>query len=139
MKPKILLRMATLFMLLHIMGHTIGALTWKNAPNASVGRVIAGMVSNRFDFMGQSVSLALFFEGYGITMIFVLLLVTICLWLLSGDTVSRLAHRLMVVLAVFFLAMSITEYIYFFALPGTLSLLAGICCFSAYLQKKANN
>ena len=37
MKPKILLRIASILMLLHTAGHTMGALTWKEAPNAAVG------------------------------------------------------------------------------------------------------
>ncbi|HEY4322325.1 MAG TPA: hypothetical protein VGN20_00025 [Mucilaginibacter sp.] len=137
MKPKLLLRIAAALMLLHTIGHTLGALTWKEAPNAAIARVITEMISNRFDFMGRSVTIALFFEGYGITMIFVLLLVSVCLWLFSVDTESRLTQRLTIVFAVFLIAVSITEFIYFFPLAASFSLLAGICSLFAGVQKKS--
>ena len=65
MRPKILLRIASVIMLLHMLGHTMGALTWKDAPNAAVKQVIDGMLGNRFDLMGRSVSIGDFFAGYG--------------------------------------------------------------------------
>ncbi|MGF7079373.1 LIC_13387 family protein [Mucilaginibacter sp. UYCu711] len=83
MKAKILLRIGSVIMLLHTLGHTMGALTWKEAPNAAVKQVVDGMLNNRFDFMGRSASIGDFYTGYGYTMIGVLLLIAVLLWLLS--------------------------------------------------------
>src|SRR5258708_39676052 len=114
MKPKLLFRIASLLMVLHLIGHTFGALSWKNAPNDTIGRVITSMQTNHFEFMGRSVTLASFYEGYGFLMILVLLLISWLLWLLSGETGSRLSARMLPLLAGFLLLMAIAEYIYFF-------------------------
>jgi hypothetical protein len=83
---KIALRIAAILMLLHTAGHTVGALTWKNAPNAHVAAVVTGMEKEHFGFMGRSLTLASFFTGYGYSMIGVLLLVSVLLWLLVCRT-----------------------------------------------------
>ena len=137
MQPKILLRIAAAFMLLHTIGHTFGALTWKNAPNAAIARLIGEMINERFDFMGRSVSVALFYQGYGIIMIFILMLASICLWLIGDDIETRLAQRFLVVFACFLLVVAITEFMYFFALAASFTLLAGVCVFLATVVQPA--
>jgi hypothetical protein len=127
MTAKLLLRIASILMLLHTIGHTIGALTWKDAPNPAVGQVVSGMQSQHFDFMGRSVTLGGFFEGYGFTMIGVLLLVTIFLWLFSSQSTNPLTKSLLPVLALFLLVMGVIEYIYFFPFAAAFSFLAGLC------------
>ncbi|MFB9842616.1 LIC_13387 family protein [Mucilaginibacter ginsenosidivorans] len=122
MKPKILLRIASIIMLLHTLGHTMGALTWKDAPNAAVKQVIDGMLGNRFDFMGWSVSMGDFFAGYGYGMIGVLLLISILLWLLSAEP----NRRFILALGLFLLFLSIIEFIYFFPFAAAFSFVAGI-------------
>ena len=84
MNPKILLRIAAVLMFLHTIGHSFGALNWKNAPDTAVGNLINSMQTTHFEFMGRSATLAGFYEGYGLTMIFVLLLISVVLWLLSN-------------------------------------------------------
>src|SRR5947209_1836390 len=101
MKQKISLRIAAGLMLLHTIGHTFGALSWKNAPNEAIRRIITSMQTNAFDFMGRSVTLAHFYEGYGVILIFVLLFISVLLWLLSNETENRLAQRLLIPLTVF--------------------------------------
>ena len=134
MKAKILLRIASIIILLHTLGHTVGALTWKEAPNQAVKQVIDGMIGNRFDFFGKSVSIGDFFAGYGYSMIGVLLLISILLWLLS----TELNRRFILVLGLFLLFLAIIEFIYFFPLPAVLSLLAGIATLIAYGRSKSN-
>src|ERR1700754_3944836 len=126
MKPKLLLRTASVLMFLHTMGHTFGVLHWKNAPNAVVGQTITSMQTTPFPFMGRNVTLASFYEGYGISMILVLLLFSLLLWLLSTDTGNRSIARLLPFLAVFLLAMAGVEYVYFFLFAAVVSLLAGV-------------
>lgn len=127
MKPKILLRVAAILMLLHTLGHTMGALGWKNAPNDAIRGVISGMQKNHFVFMGRSASLADFYEGYGLSMIGVLLLVSITLWLLSGDSNNPLSRKLQPLFALFLLCLAIIEYVYFFPFAAAFTLLAGLC------------
>ena len=135
MTAKLLLRIAAALMLLHTIGHSIGAFTWKQAPNAAVAQTIAGMINNHFDFMSRSASLGSFFDGYGIMNIFVLLLIALVLWLLSSDTTSSLTRKLVMVFGIFLLLMGVTEYIYFFAFAAIISLLAGVCTLTALLKK----
>ena len=132
MKPKALLRIAGILMLLHAVGHTIGAITWKKAPNATVQQVVDGMQSNHFDFMGRSISLGLFFDGYGFIMIGVFLLLTMLLWQLAAEPNSKI----MAMLSSFLLFMGICELIWFFPFAAAFSLLAGIITLFSYFQTK---
>jgi hypothetical protein len=122
MKAKLRLRIAAILMLLHTIGHTIGALTWKQAPNPTVQQVVDGMQREHFSFMGRQVSLGAFFDGYGFTMIGVLLLITILLWMLSAQPVRSMIR----VLGLFLVFLGIIEFIYFFPFAAAFSLLAGI-------------
>jgi hypothetical protein len=130
---KIALRIAAVLMLLHTAGHSMGALTWKNAPNVRVAAVVNGMENEHFDFMGRSLTLASFFNGYGYSMIGVLLLVSVFLWLLSSEP----NKRLIAVLGLFLLFLAIIEFIYFFLFAAVFSLLAGISTLFAYQKSKA--
>jgi hypothetical protein len=130
---KIALRIASVLMLLHTLGHTVGALTWKTAPNVRVAAVVTGMENEHFDFMGRSLTLASFFNGYGYNMIGVLLLISVLLWLLSIEPNKRLIF----VLGIFLLFLAIIEFIYFFPFAAAFSLLAGISTLFAYQKSKA--
>ena len=90
MHPKLSLRIAAILMLLHTIGHTIGALTWAMPPNPQVGQAITAMQTAQFEFMGRHTTLSAFYSGYGIVMIFVLLFFTILLWLLSNKPMKSL-------------------------------------------------
>ena len=137
MKPKILLRIASILMLLHTAGHTMGALTWSDAPNAAVAQVVKGMETVHFVFMGRQVTLGLFFNGYGFINIGVLLMITAMLWLLSRDTGNKLFGGFTGLLGVFLLMMAILEFVYFFAFAAAISALAGACTLAAlYFRNK---
>ncbi|MDB5118104.1 MAG: hypothetical protein JWQ79_3596 [Mucilaginibacter sp.] len=133
MSAKLFLRIAAVVMLLHAVGHTMGALSWKKAPNTAVAQVINGMQNQHFDFMGRSASLADFYNGYGISMIFVLLLVSVLLWLLAANPVKNM----LVTLGLFLLGLAICEYVYFFAFAAVFSLTAAICVWLARLKTSA--
>jgi len=125
------LRIASILMLLHTAGHTIGALTWKQAPNNRVALVITGMQNEHFLFMGREVSLGSFFEGYGFTMIGVLLLISCLLWLLSITPVRSIIF----LSGAFLLFMGVIELIYFFPFAAAFSLLAGVLTLYALWRK----
>jgi hypothetical protein len=133
MNAKLFLRIAAVVMLLHAVGHTMGALSWKKAPNTAVAQVINGMQNQHFDFMGRSASLADFYNGYGISMIFVLLLVSVLLWLLAANPVKNM----LVTLGLFLLALAVCEYVYFFPFAAAFSLTAAICVWLARLKTSA--
>ncbi len=127
MKPKLLLRIASILMLLHTIGHTIGSLTWKDSPDPAVAKVVQGMINQHFEFMGRSATIAMFYSGYGFILICVLLFVVALLWVLSNHASNQpLTKQVALLLFLFLLALAIIEYICFFVLPGALSLLAAI-------------
>lgn len=134
MNPKLFLRLAAILMLLHTIGHTFGALSWKEAPNETIGTVINAMQTNHFDFMGRSTSLANFYQGYGITMILVLLFIVLLLWLLSHETRNALAAGLLTPLTIFLTVLAVIEYIYFFPFAAAFSLVSGIFALIARIQ-----
>ena len=121
-------------MFLHSIGHTIGALSWKNAPNAAVGQVIKEMETNRFEFMGRNTDIASFYEGYGYTMIAVFLFISALLWQLSIENNRRLMRLAAALLIIF----GVLEYIYFFPFAAALSLLAGVCTALALFRYQRN-
>lgn len=123
MRSKVLLRTAAIVMLLHTIGHTIGALTWKQAPNSPIAQVITGMENNHFQFMGRQTSLADFHEGYGLIMIAVLMFVSILLYVLSSAKNSGV----IMLTGIFLIILAIAEYIYFFPFAAAFSFLAGVC------------
>jgi hypothetical protein len=134
MKPTLLLRIASVLMFVHTLGHSFGALSWKEASDAAVSRLIISMQTTHFAFMGRSATLAGFYEGYGLTMIFVLLLISVVLWLLSSAPANDLSIRLLPVFAGFLLFLGIIEYIYFFPFAAGFSLLAGACTLAARIR-----
>ncbi|GAA4098854.1 LIC_13387 family protein [Mucilaginibacter panaciglaebae] len=131
MSAKLSLRIAAVLILLHAFGHTFGTLGWKKAPNAQVGNVINDMQNIHFQFMGRQVSFANFYEGYGISMIFVLLLVAALLWHFSYS----IQAKPIAFLTIFLLLLAFTEYVYFFSFAAAFSLLAGVCAGLSLLQK----
>jgi len=133
MRPKLLLRIAAAIMLFHTIGHTFGALTWQQTSNARVADVIAGMNREQFLFKGRLTSLASFFNGYGIIMIFVLLLISIQLWMLSGNPVKN--QR--IAMGLFLLALAVSEYIYFFPMAALFTLAASICVGLTLVRRSA--
>lgn len=132
MKAKLLLRIAAVLMLLHAIGHTMGALGWKKAPNNSIAQVISGMQNNHFNFMGSSCSIAGFYEGYGLSMILVLLFVSILLWLLSASLVKPL----LMLTGLFLVGLAAVEFIYFFPFAAAFSLAAGLGTLTALKRDK---
>ena len=128
MKPKIILRIASISMLLHTVGHTMGAMSWKKDPDPAIQQVVDNMISHKFIFLGALRSIGDFYEGYGITMIVVLLLITVLLWQLSKMYIlyPEPAAGILVPMSVGLLIIALIEFRYFFFLPGTLTGIAGI-------------
>jgi hypothetical protein len=130
MKPKILLRIAAALMLLHTIGHTMGALGSGMPDNPRIGAVLNGMRTEHFDFMGRSATLAQFFDGYGVSLIFVLLFVSVQLWMLAAKPVKQM----LVGMGLFLSATAVCEYIYFFPMAALFTLLSAVCVWVSLLR-----
>jgi hypothetical protein len=131
-----MLRIAAVIVFLHAAFHSIGAFTWKQAPDTAVAKLIDGMFTQTFSFGGKTVSLGLFYEGYGISMIFMLLLIAVLLWLFSSDMNHPSAKKSIITISLTLLALSITEWIYFFPAPAAFSLAAGLLAMIAVIRDK---
>jgi len=139
MSPKLLLRIAAIAMFLHTIGHTLAAITWDQPPTPQVGTVLTAMKDNHFEFFATDVSLAKFYQGFGYSMVFVLVFITILLWLSAGYTDNIFVRRLLPVVTTLLVALAIIEWLYFFAIPAGTTSLAAILCLVAYLKSKLGN
>ena len=136
MKPKLLLRLASVVMLLHTIGHTMGAITWDEAPNKALANVIQGMKSEYFDFFGRQVSLGMFFQGYGYSMICVLLLIVIILLLCANHIADAMTQKLLPFLVAFLSLFAVIEWIWFFPMPAAMSSVAALLTFLGYFKSR---
>ncbi len=134
MKYKTLLRIASVLMLLHTIGHSIGALTWKEAPEPRLNPVISSMLSEKFVFLGTETSYGRFYSGFGISMIFVLAFVSLLLWMLSNNPVKNLLWLTGGLLA----SLAITEFLYFFPLPAIFSSVSALLTVAAVYRLREN-
>ena len=128
MKAKLLLRIAAGLILVHLLGHTVGHLTWDSPEDPTMKEVVTSMKSHKADFMGATKSMADYYNGYSL-MIFGLFGMTILLlWFISGfvNDQRQIANRLLLPIGVVYLFFGITEYIYFFPFAASMSFLAGL-------------
>ena len=138
----LLLRTASILMLIHLIGHTIGHSGWRKATDPAVRPVIAEMTGPKFPFMGAVRSMGDFYDGYGYACSIAMLLFVVLLWLIGGDEAggsdssdssgSPLGRRLTLVVAVALLVWGIDELIFFFLFAACTTLLACLCCFIAF-------
>jgi len=136
MNPKILLRIAAIIMLLHAIGHTIGALTWKKTPDVAKQAVIEFMTAHKFPFMGAERSMGEYYEGYGFACTLALLLIVAILWITSNVTPHSIAlvKNILVVLSIILLAWGVDELIFFFPFAAAFSLLSFLLTLVATLR-----
>ena len=131
MKAKIWIRIAAVLMLLHTIGHTFGTFSTAS-PNKKIAEITEEMAQNHFIFMGRTASLAIFFEGYGVSLILFLLLSSLLLWFISTDAETPLGGKLLVFSIFFLVGLTIIEIIYCF--PFFLTPLAAICTVVAFFK-----
>lgn len=140
MKPKLLLRIAAVIMLLHDVGHTFGHLTWKHTPDAAKQEVIKQMTDNKFPFMGAVHSMADYYDGYGFAGTLALLFFAAVLWIVSSvDTqTTSMSRKIIFTVSVLLLLWGIDEVIYFFPFAAAFSIAASVLGFYslALVRKK---
>lgn len=128
MSPKLLLRIAAGFILIHFLGHSMGHFTWKDTTDPVKKEVISQMTGHQFPFMGSLRSMGDYFDGYSL-ILFVVFILSIWLLLIVADMTERLpyiAGRLLWPLALTYLAIGIIEFICFFPFAAGISMGAGL-------------
>ena len=128
MKPKVLLRIASILILFHDIGHTIGHSGWRHSPDPAKQEVINQMTGSKFPFMGAVHSMGDYYEGYGYAASLALLLIAVLLWLMSDASPQsrHLVRKLLIVTTVILFAWGIIELIYFFPFAASFTLLAAL-------------
>ncbi len=131
MKSKILLRIACLLILVHLLGHSLGHLSWDKPKDPKMKEVVDMMKGYSTEFMGASKSMANYYEGYSIILFFVFAMTILILWSVSGfvDTHKDIAVKILYPIAITYLAFGVIEYFYFFIFAASISFLAGVFVF----------
>jgi hypothetical protein len=139
MRAKILLRVASILMLMHAIGHTFGQMGWKQSTDPAQNRVIQQMTGPKFPFMGVYRSMGNYFDGYGYSVSISILVTVLILWFVSADLSSNtlLIKKIILMISLSLSAIGIDELVFFFPFAAGTTLLASVCGFiSFYLLVK---
>ncbi len=138
MKPKILLRIASAIIVLHAVGHLFGMASWTGAETDEQKMVVHAMTDHRFPFMGAVHSFGDSFNGFGYIAEISLLLAAYLLWICgsAADSYPVIIRKISVALFVALFAQSILEFIYFFPLAASMTLIAALLTGATYLSTK---
>jgi hypothetical protein len=138
MKPKILLRIASAFIVLHAVGHLFGMAGWTDARTDEQKMVVHAMTDHRFAFMGAVHSFGDSFNGFGYIAEISLLLAAYLLWICgsAADSYPVISRKLSFALFISLFAQSILEFIYFFPFAASMTLIAALITGAAFLSTR---
>lgn len=138
MKPKILLRSASVVMLIHCIGHTMGHSTWKQPTDPVQQEIVKQMTTHPFPFMGAVHTIGEYYNGYGFAATLALLLISAILWIVSGVKTGDvpMVKKILVVMTILLLGWGINELIFFFPFAAAFSLLSMFLCIIAIFNLK---
>lgn len=128
MNAKILLRIATIPILIKLLGHSAGHSGWDNPEDPRMKEVVSAMKGYTGEFMGASYNMAEYYTGYSLMLVCVYLLIAYILWLVSGfisEQVS-LTNKIVYPIAFIFFIFGVLEFLYFFPFAASMSVLAGV-------------
>src|ERR1700688_909667 len=132
MKPWIWLRVASLLQALGTVAHTMASL---DSPSRGPGQeaVFNVMRAYRFNIAGLTRSHWDFYQGYALSITVTFAFLAVLMWQLSDltRTAPARARPLIVTVLVCEIFMSIIFWEYFFAGPGGMSILIGLCLVAA--------
>ena len=138
MNSKLLLRIAAALILVHLLGHTIGHLTWDAPEDKQMAEVVAVMKGYKTEFMGAEKSMADYHNGYSL-MIFGLFGMTMLILWFSASFVNAniaIAKKVLYPIGVVYLIFGIVEYKYFFPFAAITSFVAGLLVVIAIMRKQ---
>lgn len=136
MRSEVLLRSASVLMLVHTIGHTFGTLGWKKTTDPAKREVINQMTGHKFPFMGATHSMGDAMDGYGFALTLALFLITALLWLSSNYVVQNptVVKKILILLSIVLLLQVIVELIYFFPLAAVFTFIATLLTVVAIFQ-----
>jgi hypothetical protein len=133
MTTTLLLRIASVIMLVFTAGHTLGGLQ-KWSPMGE-NEVLKAMTEVRFDVMGANRSYLDFFMGFGWSISVLMLLQTVLLWQLASvaRTDSRRVRPMIAVFGLATLATGVIAWRFIFPIPALFSGALFIVLLAAYI------
>ncbi len=128
MNSKLLLRIAAVLIAVHLLGHSAGHSMWKQPADSAQQGVVQQMIAHKANFMGAVRSLADYYEGYSLMLLFVFAMSIWVLWTLSKLTRSNadLVKKILYPFSICYIAFGLIEFSYFFPFAAATSLVAGI-------------
>src|SRR5579859_6516689 len=116
MTAKILLRIASVLMLIHLIGHSFGQNGWKHESEPLKKEVAQWMTGPKFPFMGVTRSMGDYFDGYGYNASVSMVIFVVLLWLASNnvDEPSQFLKGNIFTMGTALLCISIIEFLFFF-------------------------
>jgi hypothetical protein len=128
MRSKILLRIAAFLILIHLLGHTVGHLSWDKPEDARMQEVVTIMKGYSAEFMGATKSIADYYNGYSLIIFGLYGMTIFILWSASGfiDNQRPIATKILWPVALAYIFFGVVEYMCFFPFAAAMSFFAGI-------------
>lgn len=139
MKPKILIRIASVLMLIFALGHSIGHFTRYNTTDIRAINTITSMQMTKIPMEGVDKTYDQFYSGMSLNLSITLIAFAILLWLLSNLVQSnpKIVRRLLIPIFLCAFGFSITGFVYFFPAPTLISCLGALSILtSVFLLRK---
>jgi hypothetical protein len=128
MSSKLVIRIAAFFVLVHLLGHSIGHLGWDKPEDPKMAEVVAAMKGYSVNFMGATKSMADYYNGYSVVMFGLYGMTILILWIASGLMAGsrEIAVKILYPVGITYLFFGVVEYLYFFPFAASMSFLAGV-------------
>ena len=141
MKPKLFLRISSVLIFIHLLGHGVGHFTWKTQKDPKMQEVVNSMLGYKTEFMGAVKSMGDYFNGFSLMMFFVFGMSICILWFVSGfiDNQKEIAKKILYPISITYIAFGVIEFLCFFPFAASLSFGAGLLTlFSIFCLEKRN-
>jgi hypothetical protein len=127
-KSKVLLRIASALILVHLAGHSLGHSGWKHPQDPKMQEVVNAMLGYKAGFMGATKSMGDYYDGYSLMMIVLYAASILLLWRVScvPDDQKATARKVLLPMGLLYAAFGVIEYLYFFPFAASMSMGAGI-------------
>lgn len=133
MKSKAWIRIAIIFISIHLLGHLIGHLQWDDVTNPTFGAVVKTMKGHQASFMGATRTMADYYHGYSLIMFvfFGFSIAILSMLFAAPSTHARLVKGILLIMAISYAGLALIEWFYFFPFAAIISFLVGLMLFLA--------
>ncbi len=139
MKPKILIRISSILMLIFTIGHSFGHFTRYNTVDLRAISTITAMQMTKIPMDGVDKTYDQFYSGMSLNLSTTVFSLVILLWLLSNLESKHPKVVMQLLIPIFFcvFGFSITGFVYFFSAPTLISCLGALSILgSIFLLRK---